>query len=64
MNEALQVKLFKDYPEIFKEKDLPETESCMQRGIETGDGWYSLVDMLCQQLQWQREGENSMSSIS
>ena len=53
MKENLQEKLYETYPEIFKDKELPESESCMHRGIETGDGWYDLIDMLCQKLQWQ-----------
>lgn len=51
MNEELQEKLFKNYPEIFKGKDLSETESCMLRGVDTGDGWFGLIDTLCEALQ-------------
>lgn len=52
MNEELQEKLFKDYPEIFKDKDLPESETCMCHGIESKDGWFDLIDTLCHELQW------------
>jgi|GEM_PF-680461 len=53
MKAELQEILYEDYPEIFKDKDLPESESCMYRGIETEDGWYGLINILCEQLQWQ-----------
>lgn len=53
MKENLQELLYETYPEIFKDKDLSEDESCMARGIETGDGWWELINTLCEQLQWQ-----------
>ncbi len=53
MNTKLQEKLYEKYPEIFKDKGLPESDSSMYRGIETGDGWYGLINILCEQLQWQ-----------
>lgn len=58
MNEELQEKLFKDYPEIFKDKDLPETESCMFRGVDTGDGWFGLINSLCEALQQETDEGN------
>lgn len=52
MRQELQDQLFKNYPLIFSEKDLPETQTCMCWGIECGDGWYDLIDRLCRFLQW------------
>jgi len=52
MKKELQEKLFKKYPKIFKQRKLPMTETCMCWGIDTGDGWYALIDMLCSLLQW------------
>lgn len=51
MNKELQQRLFDRYPEIFKDRALPEQQSCMARGIECGDGWYHLLDQLCAWLQ-------------
>lgn len=51
MKKELQEKLFEKYPKIFGEKDLPMTQTCMCWGIDTGDGWYSLLDNLCELLQ-------------
>ena len=52
MNKGLQDKLYKKYHKIFRQKDLPMTDTCMCWGIETSDGWYWLLDNLCSQLQW------------
>lgn len=51
MNKALQDKLFKKYPKIFRQKDLPMKETAMCWGLGCGDGWYDLVDALCKQIQ-------------
>ena len=52
MDTKLQVKLFKKYPKIFRQKDLPMTQTCLCWGCECGDGWYDLIDKLCSMLQW------------
>jgi len=52
MKSELQKQLFDKYPKIFRQKDLKMTETCMCWGIDTGDGWYNLLDMLCDQLQF------------
>jgi hypothetical protein len=51
MKQELQEKLFEKYPKIFAEKDLPMQQTCMCWGISTGDGWYWLIDNLCEALQ-------------
>lgn len=50
MNEQLQQKLFDKHPEVFKERALSPQETCMCWGLEIGDGWYDLIDMLCEAL--------------
>ena len=47
MNKQLIQQLFDNYPKIFIQKDLPPSESLMCFGFEHGDGWYWLVDHLC-----------------
>jgi hypothetical protein len=42
--------LFDKYPEIFRQRHLPPAESAMHWGIECGDGWYPLLDALCDVL--------------
>jgi hypothetical protein len=50
MKEELQSKLYADFPELFKEKDLPMTETCMCWGIECGDGWEPVIRNACRAL--------------
>ncbi len=47
MNKELQEKLYEKYPKLFRQKDLPMTQTAMCWGIDTGDGWYNIVDSLC-----------------
>ena len=51
MKAELQKKLFKKFPKIFRQKDLSPRETAMCWGIETGDGWYWLLDNLCRAIQ-------------
>ena len=41
MNDELKQRLIEQYPEIFPSGKFP---------IEVGDGWYTLLDLLCQQI--------------
>ena len=50
MKEELEQQLYKKYPEIFKDTNMPSHESCMAFGLEVGDGWYYLIDTLCEAL--------------
>ncbi len=51
MNPKLEKQLYDKYPKIFRQKDLPMTQTCMNWGIETSDGWYWLIDNLCDSIQ-------------
>ena len=55
MKPELQNELFEKYPKIFIQKDLPMSQTCMCWGVETGDGWYDIIDVLCHQIQWYLE---------
>jgi hypothetical protein len=50
MKTELQEKLFSKYPKIFGDRTKPMTETCMCWGLEVGDGWYDLIDTLCEAL--------------
>ena len=50
MKRELQNKLFEKYPDIFRQKDMPEQETAMCWGISCGDGWYTLLDELCNSI--------------
>lgn len=51
MKKELQEKLYNRYPELFSQKDLSIKQSCMPFGIETGDGWYNIINSVCCLLQ-------------
>jgi len=67
MKIELQNKLFEKYPKIFRQKDLPKTETCMCWGIACPDKWYDLIDALCKQIQMyvnqQRKALNRTKSL-
>jgi hypothetical protein len=50
MKPELQKKLYDKYPEIFAQKDLPMDRTCMCWGIAVGDGWYDIIDNLCDNI--------------
>lgn len=50
MSPELEKKLFEKYPKIFANTNKSPQESCMAFGLEIGDGWYSLIDLLCEAL--------------
>jgi hypothetical protein len=51
MDPNLEKKLTDKYPKIFAGKDKPITESLIPFGLECGDGWYKIIDALCQSIQ-------------
>lgn len=48
MKTELQQKIFDKYPKIFGDRTKPMTETCICWGLEVGDGWYDLIDTLCE----------------
>lgn len=50
MSPELEQKLFEKYPVLFRDRDKPVTESCMAFGCEFSDGWYKLLDELCEYI--------------
>ena len=59
MERELETTLFEKYPKIFRQKDLSKQETAMCWGIACGDGWYNIIDTLCQGIQshvkWKNE---------
>lgn len=48
MSPEFEEKLVRKYPTLFGDIDKPETESLMCFGCECSDGWYTLLDRLCE----------------
>ena len=42
--------LYDKYPKIFRQKDLPMSETCMCWGICVDSGWLKLIDTLCEEI--------------
>lgn len=38
------------YPNLFVDKDLPMTQTCMCWGFDCGDGWFDILDELCKKI--------------
>lgn len=47
MRAELDRQLYEKYPDIFRQKDLPMTQTAMCWGIDCGDGWFEIIDTLC-----------------
>jgi hypothetical protein len=52
MDDKLQDRLYKNYPKIFEQRKLPMTQTAMCWGVETGNGWFPIINLLCSNLQW------------
>ena len=50
MSPELDKQLCNKYPEIFRDRNKSPQETCMHWGFEVGDGWYELIDVLCEAL--------------
>lgn len=55
LDEALCVK----YPEIFKDRNAPMTQTAMCWGFDCGDGWYNIIDSACMLIQGHINGQKS-----
>lgn len=45
-----QASLYKKYPKLFRQKDWSMKKSLMCFGLECGQGWFSLISMMCQAI--------------
>ena len=50
MKKELDEALCAKYPLIFRDRHAPMTQTAMCWGICTGDGWYTILDVLCGML--------------
>lgn len=56
MKEELELKLRLKYPEIFKNYRGDIRKTCMGWGFSHGDGWYDLVNKMCEDVTKLTEG--------
>jgi len=64
MSPELQDELYRRYPAIFAERDLPPEKSSMHFGICTGDGWFALIDTLCASLQYDADNNDEPQPVA
>lgn len=64
MKQELQHELFKKYPKLFGQRKLTIYESCMPWGIETGDGWYTIIDNACGAIQSHIDSERQQRTYA
>jgi hypothetical protein len=63
MREELDKNLCEKYPKIFADRHKPMTETCMCWGFECGDGWYNILDQLCNNIQHYLDWKNRKEEI-
>ncbi len=51
MKKELDDKLVQDYPKIFANRNKSKYESPMAWGFTCGSGWYTIIDLLCSNIQ-------------
>ncbi len=52
MSPELEALLYERYPLLFAGRHLSPQETSMCWGCTCGDGWFMLLDTLCERLQW------------
>lgn len=63
MNIELEQKLFDKYPKIFSKKDEESNDNLMYFGFEHNDGWYWLIDNLCNTIQNYKNFDSRRSQV-
>ena len=63
MKQELDEYLCKVYPKLFVNRDKSMTETCMCWGFECGDGWFNILNQLCQNIQHYIDWKNSKEEI-
>lgn len=51
MRNLFEKALYEKYPKIFADKDKAENESPISQGIECDNGWFVIIDTLCNNIQ-------------
>ena len=51
MKRELDLSLCARFPKIFAQRQMPMIRTAMSWGFECGDGWFNLIDSLCESIQ-------------
>lgn len=60
MKLELEQQLVKTYPKIFSQYGGDPKQTCMAFGFECGDGWFDLIDTICEAIQNHNEHMNRL----
>ena len=67
MKQELDEYLCKVFPKIFAERNLPMQETAMCWGFSCGDGWFNIINQLCQNIQhhidWKNKKEETVAQV-
>ena len=63
MKQELDEYLCKVFPKIFAERNLPMQETSMCWGFECGDGWFNIINQLCQNIQHHIDWKNKEKEV-
>ena len=63
MREELDKQLCEKYPKIFVNRNGDMTKTCMYWGFSCGDGWYDLIDTLCENIQSYIDNNSSETRV-
>lgn len=63
MREELDSYLCKVYPKIFKDRASDPKDTLMCFGFECGDGWFQIVNQLCNNIQHYLDWQNKDSEV-
>lgn len=63
MKEELDKQLCEKYPKIFVNRNGDMKETCMYWGFSCGDGWYDLIDTLCENIQSYIDNNSSETRV-
>lgn len=65
MRQELEQHLEEKYPDLFKSRSWGPQQSLMCFGCDHGDGWFSIIDEMCQEIQshikeWPQEAKDRL----
>ena len=63
MNQELDDYLCTTYPKLFSERNLPMSKTCMCWGFGCGDGWFNIINQLCQNIQCHLDWKNQDGEV-
>ena len=63
MKQELDEYLCKTYPKLFVNRNAPMTETCMCWGFDCGDGWFNIINQLCNNIQHHLNWKNKDSEV-